>query len=192
MTAMAYEPTATDQQTLLDFFLGMDNPHGFRAEFIEGEIVVSPPTDGDHEDYLSTLVRQLIRSSATEMDVSGNKGLVLPSGGRCTRNHVIPDATVAPRRLRRFRGAEPWMPPDGIALVAEVTGTKPKNRIAERHCYARGALPLYLLVDRETSMVTLFSEPEGDDYRESHSVAFGKPLPLPAPFSFTLETGDFL
>ena len=38
---------------------------------------------------------------------------------------------------------------------------------------------------------SLFSEPAGDDYTESHSAAFGKPIKLPALFSFELDTGDF-
>ncbi|MEU3710530.1 Uma2 family endonuclease [Streptomyces catenulae] len=190
---VTYEPTATDQETLLEYFLGLAVPRGCRAEIIEGQIVVAPPAGGDREDCLSTLIWQFIRFSATEMDVSENKGLVLPGRGRYARNHVVPDATVAPRRLRHFRGAPPWMPPDGISLAIEVTGsTAHRVRIDKRHCCARGALPHYLLVDRETATTTLFSDPSGDDYRESHSVAFGKPLPLPAPFSFTLETGDFL
>lgn len=193
MTAMAYEPTATDRQNLLNDFLGMETPRGFRAELIEGQIVVSPPTDGDHEDYLDLINDQVKAASATRMQISGGKGLVLPGADPGLTNRVIPDATMAPWALRLFRGAPPWMPPDGVALVVEVTSSNAeRDRIAKRHCYARAALPLYLLVDRETSTVTLFSDPEGDDYRESHSIPFGKPLPLPAPFSFTLETGDFL
>jgi hypothetical protein len=39
--------------------------------------------------------------------------------------------------------------------------------------------------------VTLFAEPEGDDYQAACRQPFGKPIELPAPFSFTLETGDF-
>ena len=52
--------------------------------------------------------------------------------------------------------------------------------------------PLYLLVDREASSVTLFSDPENADYRQLGTRPFGKPLPLPDPFGFELETSDFL
>ena len=70
-------------------------------------------------------------------------------------------------------------------MVVEVTSTKPdRDREAKRHCYARGGIPLYLLVDREKSDVTLFSDPEGADYRQHGTVPFGKQLDLPAPFSF--------
>lgn len=193
MTAMAYEPTATQEELLLESFLALETPEGFKAELIEGEIVVSPAPDGEHEDYLSTVIRQVLRMSRTDMDCSGNKGLLMPSGGRCPKNHVIPDATFAPRELRLFRGAPSWMPCDGVAMVVEVTSNKPDgDRITKRHCYARGGIPLYVLVDREQGTVTLHSDPDPaiDDYAEVHSTAFGKPLPLPEPFAFDLETSD--
>ncbi|MGX1474241.1 UNVERIFIED_CONTAM: Uma2 family endonuclease [Streptomyces canus] len=192
MTAVTHEPL-TPAEGLLEIFQALDTPEGFRAELIEGEIVVTPPPDGDHEDYIGLIVGQVYRRSGTDMQFSGNKGLKLKSGGGCPKNHVIPDGTFAPMELRLYRGADSWMPCDGVAMVLEVTSTKPKAyREAKRRCYARGGIPLYLLVDRETSSVTLFSDPEKDDYREHCTRSFGKPLALPAPFSFDLETADFL
>ncbi|GAA3843929.1 Uma2 family endonuclease [Streptomyces phyllanthi] len=194
MTAMAHEPLTQDQEeVLLEGFLALDTPEGFRAELIEGEIVVTPPPDGDHEDYIGLIVSQVIRRSRTDMQFSGNKGLKLKSGGGCPKNHVIPDGTFAPTELRLYRGAESWMPCDGVAMVAEVTSTKPQaDREAKRRCYARGGIPLYLLIDRKASSVTLFSYPEKDDYRQLCTRPFGKSIALPEPFAFDLETSDFL
>ncbi|MCH5676206.1 Uma2 family endonuclease [Streptomyces gilvus] len=192
MTAVAHEPT-TPAEGLLAIFLSLDTPEGFRAELIEGEIVVTPPRDGDHEDYIGLIVNQVIRRSRTDMQFSGNKGLKLRSGGGCPKDHVIPDGTFAPTQLRLFRGADSWMPCEGVSMVLEVTSTKPRaDREAKRRCYARAALPLYLLIDREASSVTLFSDPEKDDYREQCTRPLGKPLTLPEPFAFDLETADFL
>ncbi|MFF7725990.1 Uma2 family endonuclease [Streptomyces sp. NPDC008001] len=194
MTAMACEPkaTSTQDETLLDYFLALETPEGFRAELIEGEIVVSPAPDGDHEDAIELIVAQMYDASTVRMQYSGNKGLKLPRGGLCPKNYAIPDATFAPRELRLFRGAPPWMPCDGVAMVAEVTSSRAeRDRIAKRHCYARAGIPLYLLVDREEETVTLFSEPSAQDYAETHTVPYGKALPLPEPFSFDLETSDF-
>ncbi|MEV0980866.1 Uma2 family endonuclease [Streptomyces sp. NPDC049915] len=192
MTAMAHEPL-TQEEVLLEGFLALDTPEGFRAELIEGEIVVTPPPDGDHEKYISRIARQVIKWSLTEMDVSGNKGLRLKSGGGCPKNHVIPDLTFAPLEADVFGGTGGWMPCDGVAMVLEVTSTKPQaDREAKRRCYAQAAIPLYLLADRETSQVTLFSDPKNDDYREQCTRPFGKPLALPDPFGFDLDTADFL
>ncbi|MET4667671.1 Uma2 family endonuclease [Streptomyces sp. PvR018] len=191
MTAMAHEPL-TQAEVLLEGFLALDTPEGFRAELIEGEIVVTPPPDGDHEDYIGLIVDQVARRARTRMQFSGNKGLKLRSGGGCPKNHAIPDGTFAPLDLRLFRGAAPWMPCEGIALVVEVTSTKPQaDREAKRRCYARGGIPLYLLIDRDAGSVTLFSDPEDADYRQHLTIPYGKPLPLPEPFAFDLETGDF-
>ncbi|MGW5254303.1 Uma2 family endonuclease [Streptomyces sp. NPDC004012] len=191
MTAMAHEPI-TPAEGLLEIFQALDTPEGFRAELIEGEIVVTPPPDGDHEDYISLIMKQVIRRSRTDMDFSGNKGLRLRSGGGCPRDHVIPDGTFAPQELRIFRGAGSWMPCDGVAMVLEVTSAKPGiDREGKRRCYARGGIPLYLLVDRDDSSVTLFSDPERDDYRQHCTIPFGKPLALPEPLAFELETAAF-
>lgn len=192
MTAMAHEPL-TQEEVLLEGFLALDTPEGFRAELVQGEIVVTPPPDGDHEKYISRIVRQVIRRSRTDMDFSGNKGLKLRSGGACPKNHVVPDATFAPLDLDVFGSAGPWMPCDGIAMVLEVTSTKPTaDREAKRRCYARAGIPHHLLVDRDTSQVTIFGDPGRDDYREHTTLPFGKPLTLPEPFDFDLETADLL
>ncbi|MFD7589510.1 Uma2 family endonuclease [Kitasatospora sp. NPDC059811] len=197
MSAVAHEQPITDSPSqadiLLESFLSLHSPEGFRAELIEGEIIVAPPPDGNHEDYIDLLIDQVKAKSQVHMQASGHKGLRLVSGGLCPKNHVIPDTTFAPRELRLFRGAPPWMEPDGVAMVAEVTSSKPdQDRIAKRHCYARAAIPLYLLIDRERAQVSLFSNPHRDEYTEVHLAAFGEPLALPAPFEFELDTKDFL
>ncbi|MEU5953609.1 Uma2 family endonuclease [Streptomyces sp. NPDC047525] len=188
---MPHDPL-TQAEVLLEGFLALDTPEGFRAELIEGEIVVTPPPDGGHEDCISLIVKQVVRRSRTDMQFSGNKGLKLKSVGACPTNHAITDGTFAPMERRLFRGADPWMPCDGVALVVEVTSTKPQaDREAKRRCYARGGIPLYLLVDREGSSVTLFRDPEGDDYRQDCTLPFGKTVALPEPFGFELETAEF-
>ncbi|MXM62748.1 Uma2 family endonuclease [Streptomyces sp. HUCO-GS316] len=192
MTAMAHEPL-TQEEVLLEGFLALDTPEGFRAELIEGEIVVTPPPDGDHEDCIELVLAQVYEKSRSRMQFSGHKGLKLQSGGGCPKDHVIPDGTFAPRALRLYRGKGSWMPCDGVAMVLEVTSSKPNaDREAKRRCYARGGIPLYLLVDREASSVTLFIDPDKDDYREHCTRPFGKSVTLPEPFSFELDTADFL
>ncbi|GAA1557655.1 Uma2 family endonuclease [Actinomadura kijaniata] len=190
MTA-TFEEQRMQEDWLLEGFLALDTPEGFRAELIDGEIVVTPPPTGAHERNIGKIVWQLARKSAIELDFAPTKGLIVPSGGRCPKNRVIPDGTFAPAEMDLFGDAEPWMPADGVLLVVEVTSSRPElDRQAKRHCYARADIPLYLLVDREQRATTLFSEPEGDDYTLSESGTFGKALPLPEPLSMELDTSD--
>ncbi|MEV5544931.1 Uma2 family endonuclease [Streptomyces sp. NPDC052309] len=188
---MKHDPIT--QKLLVDWFVDLETPEGFRAELIEGELVLNLPPDGDHEHCISRVVSQVYRRSRTDMQFSGHKGLKLKHAEGRPPDHAIPDGTFASRERRLFRGAEPWMPCEGVAMVLEVTSTEPQaDREAKRRCYARGGIPLYLLVDREASSITLFSDPERDDYREHCTRPLGKPLTLPAPFAFELDTADFL
>src|SRR5262249_47162829 len=91
----AYPPEAT----LEEGFLALQTPEGYRAELIDGEIIVSPPPGGHHERVISKVVRQVLAKSQVEMDFSGNRGLVLPTGGGCPRHHAIPDAVFSPVEL---------------------------------------------------------------------------------------------
>jgi len=191
MSAMAREiPTAED--VVLDGFLALETPTGFRAELIEGEIVVTPPPVGNHEHNISVAVKQILARSATAMDFSGHKGIIVPSRGVLPSNHLIPDVTFTLEESESFRDAESWMPSAGVAMVMEVTSSRPEiDRGKKRVAYARAGIPLYLLVDRALDTVTLFAEPEGDDYTVIHARVFGKEIDLPAPFSMTLDTTKF-
>ncbi|TDC26472.1 Uma2 family endonuclease [Streptomyces sp. 8K308] len=198
MTVMAAHEQASakraERDDLLQAFLTLHTPDGYRAELIEGEIVVSPPPYGHHEHVIARIIRQIHKHSRQEMLCSGHKGLVLPGiGGLFPPNHVIPDLTVVPEEPGVFKGAPPWMEAEGVALVVEVTSSKPdRDRIDKRRAYAQAGIPLYLLVDRDQETVTLFGRPERDDYAKVVPAAFGRSVPLPDPFGFELDTGDFL
>jgi Uma2 family endonuclease len=181
-----------DEDFLFEDFLAFKTPEGLRAELIDGEIVVTPPPGGDHEDLLGLVVEQVYTKVPGKFQFSGHTGLIIPGGGKCPKSCVIPDATFALREQRVFRGKGPWMPAEGVELVAEVTSSRPEvDREANRRCYARARIPLYLLVDQSEARVTLFSRPEEDDYHRSVWAPFGKPLVMPEPFGFELDTSGF-
>ncbi|MFG2089860.1 Uma2 family endonuclease [Spirillospora sp. NPDC048824] len=194
MTVMVDEPLTQGDDVLLDGFLALETPEGFRAELIDGEIVVTPPPLGDHERCIGKIIRQVIRYSATEFECACNKGLKVPGLDGHPDNRVIPDITFVAIEADPFHGAPTWMPveDDGIIMVVEVTSSRPtRDRQAKRTGYARAGIPFYLLVDREEGRTVLFSGPDGKDYGHTDQVPFGKTLPLPKPFEIDLDTSEF-
>ncbi|MFF6874478.1 Uma2 family endonuclease [Streptomyces sp. NPDC012474] len=184
---------AYTQKLLLDWFVDLDTPEGFRAELIEGEFVLTSLPDGHHEHCVSRIVRQLHQCSEFDIQFSGNKGLKLGHADGHPQDHVIPDGTIVAHAPRLFRGAPPWMPCEGVTMVLEVTFTRSDiDRVTKRRCYARGGIPFYLLVDRDASSVTLFTGLEKNDYGLLSTTTFGGPLTLPEPFAFDLDTADLL
>ncbi|CAM5514610.1 Uma2 family endonuclease [Streptomyces hirsutus] len=72
----AYDPIS--EEILLDWFVAFDPPEGFRAELVEGELVLTPPPDGEHEEYLWLIVKQVMKASRTDMQFSRSR----PSSSR--------------------------------------------------------------------------------------------------------------
>jgi Uma2 family endonuclease len=190
---MAAKTLNRDNEILLELFLKLDTPEGLWAELIEGEIVVSSVPEGSHEHVWSEAIRQFALRSKTEMDFSSRIGLELPPLGPHPANHLIPDLTLVPSHPHGFKGESPWMDPTAVALVGEITGPRPeRDRNDKRRCYAQGGIPCYLLIDRQSRTVVLHRDPLDGDYADAHSRAFGKPVPLPEPFGFELDTSDFV
>ncbi|WP_405768831.1 Uma2 family endonuclease [Actinacidiphila glaucinigra] len=73
-----------------------------------------------------------------------------------------------------------------------MTAARPaRDRGPRRRGYAAAGIPFYLMVDRTEGTVTLYGEPDAEDYRQDVRVLFGKELDLPEPFAFALDTSAF-
>jgi Uma2 family endonuclease len=191
MKVMTRDP-GTPAEFLLADFLNLDTPEGYRAELIDGEIVVTPPPDGNHQRDIWHIVEQITRSSSIMMQYSGHSGLIVPSRGVRHEGRLIPDGVFAPAELDVFHNAPSWMATDGIELVLEVTSSRPGlDRDQKRRAYAGAEIPLYLLVDRQHRRITLHSHPAHGDYSRTSAVSFGDKLDLPKPFDFALDTAPF-
>lgn len=165
-------------------------PKGWRVELIEGEIYVVPPANGEHEKIVTEMVEQVIaRRVDKELRNSTGIGLYLPGVTGPVR--VIPDLVIAPRDC--FDDQQEWHSPDPVLLVAEVTSssTAGRDRVQKIRAYARAAIPLYLLIDREAGEAVVCSEPVGDDYAHKSIHKLGAVVPLPHPLGFDLDTSAF-
>jgi len=153
---------------------------GYRAELIEGEIIVTPPPNLEHESVIARLARTIARH--TDFLASGGVGLVTPRG------QFIPDLTVAGEDYFSSAPHVHWNDPAGVLLVAEVTSWSPVNdRGAKVLGYGAAGIPLYLLIDRAAKETVLFSEPHDGKYQNRVTFEITGGVPLPAPFGFTVE-----
>lgn len=187
MTAMPDEPPFV-RDDLREAFAALDVMPGFRAELVDGEIIVSPTPDGQHETVVVAVddwVRDL-----HGLRLHRNLTLISPEG------EYVPDGIAAPKGA--FAGREWHSKPDGVVMVLEVTSGGRRDRKGaerdrgpKRRGYAAAGIPLYLLIDRLDGRATIFSEPRGDDYARTVSVALGEDLPVPVPLEGVLPTRDF-
>ncbi|MGH8880395.1 MAG: Uma2 family endonuclease, partial [Stackebrandtia sp.] len=132
---------------MLDIFLSLDTPPGYRAELIDQEIVVTPPPQAFHEGIIHLITRAINRGADTDFWLAGNRGLITPLG------RFIPDITVG--HESGFSTREHWTDCTDVELVCEVTSHDPhRDRHAKRRGYAQAQIPLYLLVDRTAQTVS--------------------------------------
>lgn len=81
-----------------------------------------------------------------------------------------------------------------IALIVEVTSPTSRDAVYNDQTvkpvqYAKGGVPLYLLVDQESGRWTLHGLAEGwQRYQVVADGAYGQDIPLPEPLGFTVPT----
>jgi Uma2 family endonuclease len=84
-----------------------------------------------------------------------------------------------------------------VALAAEVTSPPSRDAVFNDRTvkplqYAKGGVPLYLLVDQELGQWTLHGLAEGwQRYQIVAEGAYGDDIPLPEPLGFAIPTGDW-
>ncbi|PHQ50760.1 hypothetical protein BLA24_18460 [Streptomyces cinnamoneus] len=168
--------------------LARQAPETVRLEFINGRIEVKPVPDGDHEEIVRWLQR-LCMQHRPDLWLYGARHMKVEA---YRKGRAIPDAALAPDG--HFKGHGSWSDPDGVLMLVEVTSrdadTNQRDRVDKRDGYAAAGIPVYLLVDRDHHTVTVHWQPEAGEYRCLLTHPFGKPVDLPEPVGFTLETAE--
>jgi hypothetical protein len=155
---------------------------GLSVELLAGNVVVRGGRPVAHACAVWRLTRALV-PRVTAMNAAIFYRAATPV--RDTGDILRPDLAVVPHGLTELDAS-------GLHLVAEVVSCGPARddyRVKPR-IYARGGVPLYLLVDAET--VTLFADPRDGDYRSQTTVTIGEKLTLPEPFGIELDTGGLI
>ncbi|ACU77642.1 protein of unknown function DUF820 [Catenulispora acidiphila DSM 44928] len=194
----------------LEGYLGL--PEGFRAEIIEGDIVVSPAPRFDH-NKIATLISHAFAIAAATDPAFVWETVVGTGVGEPPDSGWIPDVAV----MDRVRSAEATaarvavIGASDIVMAVEVTSPsnadhdrepgpqhrqKNGNRIKTKWTeYAAAGIEHYLLVERDPRVVrtTLYSDPNPATSRYESAIVwdFGQPIVLPEPFGLTIDTAQW-
>jgi Uma2 family endonuclease len=159
---------------------------GLRLEFLGGRLGVKSPPDGLRTTVTMWLARQCAQQKP-QWGLHVGLGLTVET---YRKGRARPDGTLAP--VGHFVGAGEWGEPEGVLMTVEVTSfdrdTTQRDRIDKPRAYAESAIPVYLLVDRDTREVTVHSEPDEGVYQKRVIVPFGKTVTLPDPVGIELDT----
>ncbi|MGW2838325.1 Uma2 family endonuclease [Streptomyces sp. NPDC001493] len=159
---------------------------GVRMEFIHGRLGVKAVPDGDHDEIIRWLTRRCMQYRP-ELWLYPERGLKIQT---YRNGNAKPDGTLAPEGV--FAGQGEWAFPDQVLMIVEVTSydadTDKRDREEKPAAYAETGIPLYLLVDRDTCETLVYSEPDAGSYAKILRRPFGKPIEIPAPVGFTLDT----
>lgn len=194
VTVMTERPRAIDTppngsfEDMLRIVEGLDTPAGYKAELIRGKIVVSP---WSRLRYLRPMrrLRQQVEAHAPDGHVTETSPFLFtfPPFER----GYGPDLFVADESAFDADGRHA----DGsaLSLVAELTSdsTKDVDWIDKMETYGR-IVPVYLLLDMGIGEINVLWDPSPKGYRSRTNVPFGRPVRIPAPFDFELDTTGFL
>ncbi|MEU5596471.1 Uma2 family endonuclease [Streptomyces sp. NPDC020298] len=166
----------------------LHTPPGYKAELIRGKIVVSPWPKLRCMKAMRSLRLQLESHVPGGHDVDAAPFLFTFPG--CERAfgpalHVA-DESAFEAEGRHADGA-------ALSLVAELTSdsTEDADWLDKLETYGR-IVPVYLLLDMHVQEINAFWDPSPRGYRSRTNLPFGRPLHVPAPFGFELDTSGFI
>jgi Uma2 family endonuclease len=174
--------TETDLRELADRLLETT-----RVEYVdEGVLLVMNPPAIEHRAIVRLIGREIDRAfvrgqTETEWVIdSENFQWDLPDD---SSRFYVPDIVVS-------------HPDATIAMVVEVTSpasadTVYNDRVVKPVQYAKGGIPLYLLVDQERSSWTLHGLGEQPGFQLLAAGKYGESIPLPVPFGFSVPTSEW-
>jgi Uma2 family endonuclease len=165
----------------------------WRAELVEGQISLTPPSSPEHERIVTGVTKQITRHDTDDTLTYwfGGTGLRIGTGTGAKPDIVVTDDDAFSVSDQEYTPVEG----EPIHLVVEVTSpsTRDRDYHEKMRAYAAARIPYYLVIDRQERVCRLYRLQEGaDSYGPPHAKAdFGEPLQLPAPLGFALDTSRF-
>jgi Uma2 family endonuclease len=152
-------------------------PDDVHAEVIEGEVIVNAATPaGRHAKIVLAVRRAFARHGIdnlfenTTLLVERDEIEYVPDLARWPENLIDGD-------IWEFDAA------DCSFALEVVSGGRPGRRerdYQKASGYARGGVPVFLLIDPIEETCSLFTEPKADEYSVRQIVKFGEPVCIPA------------
>ena len=147
----AWDPGAPLQRLRMSWEEYLRLPEKPKAEFVDGEVVVTPPVSFPH-GIATAALGQALRSGLPELYVAGEIGLQLP------RNRLrAPDLMVVERRPTGT-----WVTESPV-LVIEVLSpsTRLEDLVRKSAEYAEGGCGQYWVVDPEARVIEVLDNVDG-------------------------------
>lgn len=164
-------------------------PSGVHAEVIEGEVIVNAATPAGRQALIIQFVRDAFAGRGIK-NLYENTTLLIERD----EDEYVPDLARWPVEVLQTDARE--FPASECQFALEVVSG---NRVGKRQRdygkaagYARGGVPVLLIIDPAEHVCTLYTEPKGSEYLVRRVTAFGEPVIIPAgAFPVTLETDKF-
>lgn len=177
---MTAQPLAPNHDDLLRYIAEAPDD-GYRYEIDNGELIVTPPASGDHQD-LGADVYDMIRGALPDgWVVRYEYGLTI--GGR----QAVPDLVVFDHRPPRTPELYPEYQPR-LVVELESLSTRRRDRLSKPDWYAKGGADAYWRIEADET-IHLYSEPTVDGvWNEMRTIRAGEELAVTEPFSITLRS----
>ncbi|OKI10249.1 hypothetical protein A6A06_02135 [Streptomyces sp. CB02923] len=170
---------------MFDWLERMPVPEGFKAEIVEGAVVMSPQRD-NHWDIIAAIYDQL-RTRYPRKRVKSDVRIDFP--GRL--NGFACDVVALREGAEKEKGL--WQYQD-IEFVAEVIsrGTSRNDYGLKLKAYAVAEVPVYLIVDPYSGTWRRYTLPKDGKYHHYLTLDFGEPVDLTETVvGLTLDTAEF-
>ncbi|MER5222261.1 Uma2 family endonuclease [Streptomyces flaveus] len=173
---------------LLDALDEMRVPDGYKAEVVEGNIVVSPWPPGYYTLVMERVCDQLRPHLPKDHRIAN--GPLLYVFHEAERAHG-PDIHATHRRT--WETTSNRMDGQSLSFVAELTqpSTRDDDMTGKVTTYGSAGVAVYLLLDMQEERATVLWTPSTKGYESHLTVPFGEKLHIPAPFNCRLDTDGF-
>ncbi|MCU4746819.1 MULTISPECIES: Uma2 family endonuclease [unclassified Streptomyces] len=188
MTVMSEESIVTmspiaNPHELLRFLEEVPELDELKIELIDGKIVLRASATPFYNRIVRDLGSQFQRE---DWEALPEQAVISPDSSFEPK----PDLSVT--TLDAIADNPNPLPCHSVDLVVEVvSGDRDVDQIKKLFWYGTSKVPLYLIVDPNDGLSHLHAKPYGRGYRTRTTTEFGRPVELPEPFGFALDTTGF-